>query len=424
MNQAEKIKELLQRTFQQSAEQVRPAAMDERILSDASTSMSEAVTANQTAHRISQWRRIMRTKAAKLTTAAAVLAAAFVIMTWGGSGSTAWSFEQTIEAIKQLKTLHITGVMDYWSEPLDFNCWIRCPDGQSQPGAMRLECERLTMVARLRDQMVYFYWPREKLVLMTTQGREIEDLKFWYQAAQLSPWLTGKVVETLRLFTDDWKQTVVTDPVSGEEQVHVTCSYRPSNTSIGFVVDTQTKLIERGKLWMNLQQKGQPQFDGRTVIYNQDIPDDFFEFQIPSGVTVVTQEDIEQCRVLFKKAEDLFHKEKSYAEAMKLYRQVHDIGPHLNMAVESLMMIGLCHNRLGEYDKEVETYLAAIKEYPIRRGLGWIYFYLGRAYMDQGQNEKALKAFENCLTSNEGVSDPDKFPLKDARECIARIKGQ
>ena len=281
MNRAERIKELLRRTFQQSAEPAAPAAMDERILSDASTSMREALATHQTAHRVSQWRRIMRTRAAKLTTAAAVFAAAFVIMTWGGSGSTAWSFEQTIEAIKQLRNLHIQGVMDYWSEPVDFNCWIRCPDGESETGAMRLECERVTMVARLEDETVFFYWPREKVVLITKQGREIEDLKFWYQAAQVSPWLTGKVVDTLRLFTDDWKQTVVTDPASGKEQVHVTCSYRPSNTSISFVVDTQTKLIERGKMWMNLQQKGEPQFDGQTVIYNRDVPDALFEFEIP-----------------------------------------------------------------------------------------------------------------------------------------------
>ena len=424
MNQAEKIKELLRRTFERPREQAGSAAMDERILSDASTSMTEALAARQRAHRLSQWRRIMRTRAAKLTTAAAVLAAAFVIMTWGGSGSTAWSFEQTIEAIKQLKTLHIKGVMDYWSEPVDFNCWIRCPDGQSEPGAMRLECQRVIMVARMRDEMVYFYWPREKLILTTKQGRDIEDLKFWYHAARLSPWLTGKLVETLRLFTDDWKQTVVTDPASGKEQVHVTCSYRPSKTSIWFVVDTQTKLIERGKMWMNLQQKGQPQFDGRSVVYNQDIPDALFEFEIPPGVRVVTQEDIEEIRVLFERAEDLFHKEKNYAEAMTLYQQVHDKCPRLGMAAESLMMVGFCHRHLGQYDAEIQAYEQIIREYSRTHNFSGVYFYLGRAYMERGQNDKAVEAFENCLTAGGGTTDPNAFPLKDARDYIAKIKGQ
>jgi len=421
MNRAEKIKELLYKAFHESADRTDSTAMDERILSDASTSMKQAVAANQRIHPVSKWRRIMRTRTVKLTTAAAVLVAAFVLTTW--DRSTAWSFEQTIAAIKQLNNLQITGKMNYWSETIDFNCWIRCPDQELELGAIRLECERMTMVARFRDETVYFYWPREKVVLITKQGSEIEDLKFWYQAAQMSPWLTGKIVETLRLFTDDWKQTIVTDPESGKEQVHVTCSYRPSNTSISFIVDTETNLIERGKMWMNLQRAGEPQFDGQTVIYNQEIPDDFFEFQIPPGVKIITQEDIEQCRVLLKKAEDLFN-QKKYAEAMDVYRQVHDKGPHLNIAVEASMMVGICHNRLGEYDKEIETYLTAISEYSLRRGLGWIYFYLGHAYMDKGQNDKALEAFENCLVSNEGISEPDKFPLKDAREYIAKIKSQ
>jgi tetratricopeptide (TPR) repeat protein len=176
-------------------------------------------------------------------------------------------------------------------------------------------------------------------------------------------------------------------------------------------------------MWMNLQQAGEPQFDGQTVIYNQDIPDDFFEFQIPPGAKVITQEDMDQCHVLFKKAEDLFY-QKKYPEAMNVYRQVHDNSPHLNIAVEASMMVGICYRRLGDYDKEIETYQAAIAEYSLRRGLGWIYFYLGQAYMDKGQNEKALEAFGSCLVSNEGISEPDKFPLKDARAYITKIKGQ
>jgi outer membrane lipoprotein-sorting protein len=365
----------------------------------------------------------MRTRTAKLTTAAAILVAALVFTTWDRLGSTAWSFEQTIAAIKQLKNLQITGKMNYWSETVDFNCWIRCPDQKSESGSMRLECERMTMVAQVSDETVYFYWPQENVALITKQGREIEDLKFWYQAAQISPWLTGKIVDTLRLFTDDWKQTVITDPDNGKKQVHVTCSYRPSNTSISFVVDTETNLIERGKLWMNLQQAGEPQFDGQSVMYNQNIPDDFFEYQIPPGAKIITQADIEQCRVLFEKAEDFCFKQKKYAEALEVYRQVHDKCPHLNMAIESMMMVGICYGRLGDPDKEIETYKAAIAQYSYRKGLGWMYFYLGRAYMGRGQEQEALEAFENCLTSNEGISAPDKFPLKDAREYIAKIKG-
>jgi len=176
-------------------------------------------------------------------------------------------------------------------------------------------------------------------------------------------------------------------------------------------------------MWMNLQQEGEPQFDARSLVYNQDFPDELFELEIPEGATITNQNSIDEAAALSAQAEYLFHKENRYAEAMELYLQVHKKCPRLNIAVEALMMVGLCHRQLGEYDKEIETYEAAIKEYSARRGLGGIYFYLGRAYMDKGQNQKALEAFENCLTSNKGISDPDKFPLKDAREYITKVKG-
>jgi tetratricopeptide (TPR) repeat protein len=87
------------------------------------------------------------------------------------------------------------------------------------------------------------------------------------------------------------------------------------------------------------------------------------------------------------------------------------------------MMIGLSHGRLGQHDKEIEAFQRAVREFPDLKG--WIdatYFYLGCAYLDQGQKNKALEAFENCLKAGEGVRDPEKFPIKDAKEAIARLK--
>ena len=61
MNRAEKIKELLRKTFGEPADGSDLSRMDERILCDASTSMKQAVAANQRIYPISKWRKIMRT---------------------------------------------------------------------------------------------------------------------------------------------------------------------------------------------------------------------------------------------------------------------------------------------------------------------------------------------------------------------------
>jgi tetratricopeptide (TPR) repeat protein len=183
-------------------------------------------------------------------------------------------------------------------------------------------------------------------------------------------------------------------------------------------VDPESKLVRRAKLWKNLQQQGKPMFDAQVFTYNPEIPENFFEFEIPPGATVVDQ-------TLFDRADQLFHEDKKYAEAMELYWQVYNTYPTLSIGEEALMMIGICHDWLKQPEKAIEVFQKAIREFPNFKG--WIestWFYLGMEYLQIGQKEKALEAFENCLKAGEGIRDPERFPLKDAREAIARIKGQ
>jgi len=261
----------------------------------------------------------MRTRTAKLATAAAVLVAVFVLTTLDRSISTAWSVEQTIAAIERVKSLQIKGTAlwgpDSESELVNFNFWIRSPGENSEPLKMRFECEKRIVV--VQDNVAYECWPHEKIARVK-HGPGISDLKYWYKAAELSPWLTGKMLETLRLFSDDWNQTAQKDTDSGQEQIVVTCSYHPSNTSFLIVVDPKTKLMQTAKLWQNLKQAGEPDIDAQTFIYNKDISDELFE--IPPGMTIVNEKEIEESKALFDKGENLFHSEKKYAEAIGIYR--------------------------------------------------------------------------------------------------------
>jgi hypothetical protein len=52
------------------------------------------------------------------------------------------------------------------------------------------------------------------------------------------------------------------------------------------------------------------------------------------------------------------------------------------------------------------------------------YYSLGRAYLDLGEKEEALKAFADCLALGAGRHGPDEYPLKQAREATAEIKGK
>jgi hypothetical protein len=424
MNRAGKIKKLMRKTFREPTDESGRNRMDERILSDASKSMKQAMAINKRIYPVSIWRKIMKTRTAKLATAAAVFIAAFLLITFDRSASIAWSVEQTIAAIERVESMQIKGIT-LWgpdSEPelVDFNFWILSPGENSEPLKMRFECDKRIIV--VKGNVAYECRPREK-VAKIKHGPGIPDLKYWYKAVELSPWLTGKMLETLRQFSDDWNQTIRKDTESGQEQIIVTCSYHPSNTSFYIVIDPKTKLMLKAKLWNNLHHEGEPDVHAQTFIYNEDIPDKLFE--IPPGMTIVNEKEIEESEALFDQGEDLFHKEKKYAEAIAVYQQVYEKYPDQNIAETALMMIGICYDWLGQSEKAIEAYQKALSEYPNRKG--WsetTYFYLGCAYLDTGQKEKALDAFEKCLAVGEGVRKPEQFPLKDARECIAEIKAE
>jgi tetratricopeptide (TPR) repeat protein len=367
-------------------------------------------------------RTLMEKRQVKVGAVAAVLLMGVVLVSLDRGTNVAWSMEQTIEAIEQIKTLHIEGtvVWPFGAKPgvVPFRFWVQ-PPTENSPLKMRGELKNHIMIAK--GDTAYECWSDSKTA-QVKYGPAITDLKYWYQAATLAPWVIRALPEMIQQYAQDWKQSVERDPNTGKERIIATCTYPPSNMSFLLMIDRASKLIYRAKLWGNLQFEGEPYIDAQKFTYNQQFADGLFE--LPADMTIINEKDTEESRELFNQAEDLFHKEKKYAEATEVYWKVYNTYPKLNVAEEALMMIGLCHGRLGEHDKAIEIYQKATREYSHLKG--WIdstWYYLGREYMRIGQNDKALEAFENCLKMGEGVRDPEKFPLKDARDAIAKLKG-
>lgn len=363
----------------------------------------------------------MRNREVKLGTAAAVILAVLAALYLNRGTSIAWSMEQTIAAIEQVKTLKVEGdaLWHFGSEPgaTPFRFWVQFP-AEDSPLKMRGEVKNHIMIAQ--GDVVYDCWSDTK-VAHVRHGPAITDLKYWYKAAELAPWLINEMPKMIRQYAEDWKQEIGKDPVTGETRILATFTYPPSNTSFLLIVHPESKLIERAKLWDNLHHEGEPVIDAQRLLYNQEFPEDLFE--VPADMTIVDQEKEEESQTLFNQAEHLFHSEKKYVEAMDLYRAVRSRFPHTSVVEESQMMIGLCYGRLGQRDKAIEAFQQAIQEYP-EGWAGVIQFYLGAAYMDNGQTQEALKAFEDCLADGKGERAPDQFPLKEAREYIAKIKGE
>ncbi len=147
------------------------------------------------------------------------LAVAFVLP----GTNKAWSVEQTIAAMKKIETVHISGKNLCGGELVSFECWIRLPGTDSDSLRMRYQCgcERKTTVV-VQGGTVYLYRPVENVVRIL-DGSKIEDLQYWYEGATIRPWLTGKLLETLKLVGRGWQQTTETDPNTGQDQFIITC---------------------------------------------------------------------------------------------------------------------------------------------------------------------------------------------------------
>ena len=427
MNRAEKIKEMLRKTFGEPADRSDLSRMDERILSDASTSMKQAVAANQRVYPISKWRKIMRTKTIKLATAAAVIVAALVLTTFDRFAGTAWSVEQTITAIQKLETLHIKGEC-FWgpdSDPeiLDFDFWVQFPDEDSEALKMRFECDKRIVI--VEGKTAYACRPKEKSVNIVN-GSDFAELQIWYKSAEFSPWLTGKMFWILRQFSDDWKQVVQYDPSTGKKQILVTCSY-PSDTSYSIVVDAESKLIQTA----TMLKKGYPCVNAQVFTYNQEAPSD--AFKVPADYNIIDEKAIEESRALYYRAGQLFV-EKKYTEALKLYQQGYEQYGSLDngqVGADMLNMVGMCYPEIGQFDKMLDTFLKHISEFSHLPGSGEAHYCLGFAYDKLGQNEKALEAYEKCILIYEGLHEPDnqyqlnkQYQLKNARARIEKIKAE
>jgi len=432
MNQAEKIKRLMREAFRQASDEAVTSALDDRTLNEASVAMRRAVAVHQPVGRLAIWRTIMKNRRTRLATGAAIAAAVVLsvaVMDW--LAPPAWAIGQTVKALKSVRSVVIRGIGYDDGAAAPFTFWIR-PSGDGGEGLdMRLECEFQTMV--VRGKKAWMYLPDKNVVMIyddvTTSYGMMRDLQWWYDVAALNPWITGKVLAAAKHVAEDWEEVYGPDERTGRDCVFVKCAYG-AQSSFWFVCDLETKLIVEAKYWnwSSPDPEGPPACHATSFAYNEDLDDSLFEFQMPEGVRIIDKGKIrkieQEARVLSDRAERLFM-ERKYAASIEAYQQVYDRFPDLTDGVPAstaLCMMGAAYRMLGEPAKVVEVLQRQLTEYGHLEGCESQYYSLGRAYLDLGDKEKALKAFEDCLAIGAGRHGPDEFPLKHAREYIERIK--
>ena len=132
----------------------------------------------------------------------------------------------------------------------------------------------------------------------------------------------------------------------------------------------------------------------------------------------------DQKEVMLDRAEQLY-KDKKFDEAIDAYRKIHEAYPDWNYAEHALMMIGICHEKMGRDEEAMKAFEKAIQQYPNLKGFSeTTYFYLGEAYVRAGEERKALEAFQKSVELCQGVRDPNAFPYKNAEEWIKKLESR
>ncbi len=313
----------------------------------------------------------------------------------------AWAIEQTIKKIKNINTIFISGTTIYDGDQyLPFQCWIKLDDKDGNL-LMRFESDREKAV--VQGDTVYCQKPDTTRVKIY-KGSNITNLKFWYQAMELSPWLSGKILQTLKPLADNWQEEYGKNEKTGRDSVFVTCGYNRLKASFWFIFDIESKLIVEAKHWSNPHREGTCNLYADTFQYNVDIPDEIFEFEIPDDAQIVYQNEDQD--LLLEEAQKKFDN-KEYTEALEMYIQA-----------DYRFMQGICYINLGQYNKAIETLTDVVASNPESSA----YFYLGIAYEEKGDKDKALEAYKNCLETNIENRKPNQFPLKEARERVDKLQ--
>jgi hypothetical protein len=252
--------------------------LDKRIINDALPAQEKLEKAQSAAVPPNIWRIIMKSRITKLATAAAILVAGLYVLV-DNSESTAWAIEQSIEELKKYNGIYMRGVWYQGDGPaVPLSMWARAGRAQLVSSDAKVEYGN-TMELRKKNTYYTYYYNRDSNTVRIVHGSIVE----------VSPWPGSKLFEVMKRITAGWKESYDVEPTTGRKRVFVTCSLPetyegPLSWLVEF--DTETKLLVSLKQWNNQYHAGKPIIEFEEIVYYEELTDDLFEFEIPTGAKI------------------------------------------------------------------------------------------------------------------------------------------
>jgi len=246
-----------------------------------------------------RWGGIMASRMFRYGTAAAVVAAAIIGVTFmstspNGSGE-AWAIEQTVAALKDVKTIYQSGKTylvgigaagpgrrpKQADKPLSFELWARRGNDGSRSGDLRFEvADGTVVVVQEKPACSYAYDPGEHTVRVHADTKIVT-----------MTWFGAEFFAAVKAKSKDWQASYGKDEKTGRACVFVTCSQVGKadgrSRSWWWQFDMETKLPIRVKQWDNAKRDGTPGMIVEGIVYGQKLEQGLFAFKIPEGAKVI-----------------------------------------------------------------------------------------------------------------------------------------
>ncbi len=283
-------------------------------------------------------RKFMKNPITKLAAAAMVIAVAILaISVWDRSATSAYALDQTVEALKNTRFLHIIGCDD--TGQIDDERWIEIGmDGRQ----VRYRQDKPPYVFAIEDGQSTARYRHDKTAVVIYDRKDLQ-----YQ------WVgeLGKALENLR---QDGKILKENDDYNGRPAHKVWWPYMSAEC----YVDPQTKL---------------PIAIGDTELSYEEPPAGTFEIFIPEGYAVVDKRPGAPAG----EVPDWLLEEEGIEEKAREY---------FNQATHALAG--------NNYAEAAELFEFVVEH---QSGRNWAWFWLGSAYYAQGQYEPAIEKFTRVL---------------------------
>jgi len=227
---------------------------------------------------------IMKNPFTKLAAAATIVLAAVLSITFLNQTATpAWAIEQTIEALNNIKVIHLVGYAKYPDQPRSALEGWAMPNStdRSVSGNFKLiEGDHHISIANEKENVTYVYTrhPNGDVVYLTRGLNRV-----------CNPFPASDLFRQFKQIGSNWIERYGKDEETGRDCVFVTFVGPSVDTASywKFQFDLETKLPIHGGVWWSENYEGEPHFDYTAIEYGCELPEGFFDFDIPEGTQIV-----------------------------------------------------------------------------------------------------------------------------------------